>query len=548
MKTGKTMFDYIIVGAGSAGCLLAERLSANPKTRVCLLEAGPPDRSALIHMPIGIALLSKSKTLNWAFDTEPQAHLDDRRLFWPRGKTLGGSSSINAMVYIRGHRDDYDAWGEAADPIWSYKNVLPLFKAMESNERFGDGEFHGADGELHVSDLRTLNPLSKAFVEAGQQIQFPHRFDFNGETQEGVGLYQVTQHKGQRWSSARAFLSKAKSRPNLRIITGARATRIILEGRKAVGVTYVKRGKLIDVTTKGGEVILSGGAVNSPQLLLLSGIGGAAELNALGIPVVVDLPAVGKNLQDHLDITIMHEANDRTPIGIAPSFIPRALAGALSYAFLRKGFLTSNVAEAGGFVKSSHGQKRPNLQFHFLPTLLKDHGRELALGYGYTLHVCDLLPKSRGRIGLKSRDPLEDPLIDPGYLSAPEDIQTMISAVKIGRQILSAPSMAAYSKTELVPGHSVQSDADIVADIRRRAETIYHPVGTCRMGRDPQSVVDPALRVRGIQGLRVVDASVMPTLVAGNTNAPTMMIAERAAELILGKTKLESGGSGEAPH
>jgi choline dehydrogenase-like flavoprotein len=497
-------------------------------------------------MPIGIALLSKSKTLNWAFETQPQANLDGRRLFWPRGKTLGGSSSINAMVYIRGHRDDYDAWGEAADSIWSYENVLPLFKAMEANERFGASEFHGGDGELHVSDLRTLNPLSEAFVEAGQQIQFPHAADFNAGTQEGVGLYQVTQHKGRRWSSARAFLSKAKRRPNLRIITGARATRIILEGRKAVGVTYATGGKLVDVRTKGGEVILSGGAVNSPQLLLLSGIGGAAELNALGIPVVVDLPAVGKNLQDHLDITIMHEANDRTPIGIAPSFIPRALAGALSYALLRKGFLTSNVAEAGGFVKSSPEQNRPNLQFHFLPTLLKDHGRELALGYGYTLHVCDLLPKSRGRIGLKSPNPLDDPLIDPGYLSAPEDIQTMISAVKIGRQILSAPSMTAYSKTELVPGPSVQSEADIVADIRRRAETIYHPVGTCRMGRDPQSVVDPALRVRGIQGLRVVDASVMPTLVAGNTNAPTMMIAERAAELILGKVKLASGASGQA--
>ncbi len=532
------MFDYIIVGAGSAGCLLAERLSANPRTRVCLLEAGPSDRSPLIHMPIGIALLAKSKTLNWAFETQPQANLGGRRLFWPRGKTLGGSSSINAMVYIRGHRDDYDSWGEAADPIWSYDNVLPLFRAMESNERFGTDAFHGGDGELHVSDLRTRNPLSDAFLEAGQQAQFPRAVDFNGETQDGVGLYQVTQHKGRRWSSARAFLSKAKGRPNLRIVTGARATRIILEDRKAVGVTYAVGGKLVDVRTREGEVILSGGAVNSPQLLLLSGIGDAAELNAFGIPVVVDLPAVGKNLQDHLDITIMHEANDHTPIGIAPSFIPRALSGAFSYAFLRKGFLTSNVAEAGGFVKSTPSRSRPNLQFHFLPTLLKDHGREIAFGYGYTLHVCDLLPKSRGRIGLTSPNPLDDPLIDPSYLSAPEDIETMVAAVKIGRQILSAPSMAAFSKTELVPGPAVQSKADIVADIRRRAETIYHPVGTCRMGRDPQSVVDPSLRVRGVQGLRVVDASVMPTLVAGNTNAPTMMIAERAAELILGETKL----------
>jgi len=540
------MYDYVIVGAGSAGCLLAERLSADPKTRVCLLEAGPPDRSPLIHMPIGIALLSKSKTLNWAFETQPQVNLDGRRLFWPRGKTLGGSSSINAMVYIRGHRDDYDAWGEAADPIWSYENVLPLFRAMESNERFGTDAYHGGDGELHVSDLRTRNPLSDAFVEAGQQAQFPHAVDFNGEMQDGVGLYQVTQHKGRRWSSARAFLSKAKGRPNLRIVTGARATRIILEGRKAVGVTYVAGGKLFDVRTRDGEVILSGGAVNSPQILMLSGIGDASELKALGIPVLVDLPAVGKNLQDHLDITIMHEANNRKPIGIAPSFIPRALSGALSYAFFRKGFLTSNVAEAGGFVKSAPSLRRPNLQFHFLPTLLKDHGREIALGYGYTLHACDLLPKSRGRVGLKSPDPLDNPLIDPGYLSAPEDIETMIAAVKIGRQILSAPSMAAFSKTELVPGPSIQSKTDIVADIRRRAETIYHPVGTCRMGRDPQSVVDPSLRVRGVQGLRVVDASVMPTLVAGNTNAPTMMIAERAAELILGKTKLAFSANKEA--
>jgi len=534
------MFDYIIVGGGSAGCLLAERLSANPDIKVCLLEAGPPDRSPLIHMPIGIALLSKSKTLNWAYETEPQPNLGNRRLFWPRGKTLGGSSSINAMVYIRGHREDYDAWGEAADPIWSFDNVLPLFKAMEANERFGSDAHHGGYGELHVSDLRTVNRLSEAFVEAGQEAQYSHNADFNGDTQDGIGFYQVTQRKGRRWSSARAFLSGAKGRPNLRIVTGARATRIILEGRKAVGVTYASGDKLTDLRTRG-EVILSGGAINSPQLLMLSGIGDAAELGVFGIPVVVDLPAVGKNLQDHLDITIMHEASDRTPIGVAPSFIPRALAGALSYVFQRRGFLTSNVAESGGFVKSSPSQSRPNLQFHFLPTLLKDHGRQIAFGYGYTLHVCDLLPKSRGRIGLKSRNPLDDPLIDPAYLSAPEDIETMVSAVRIGRQILSAPSIATFSKRELVPGSSIESEADVIADIRHRAETIYHPVGTCRMGRDPHSVVDPALRVRGVEGLRVVDASIMPTLVAGNTNAPTMMIAERAAELILGKTRLKAG-------
>lgn len=539
-RSGESMFDYIIVGGGSAGCLLADRLSANPETKVCLLEAGPPDRSPLIHMPIGIALLSKSKTLNWGYETAPQPHLGNRKLFWPRGKALGGSSSINAMVYIRGHRQDYDAWGEAADPIWSYDNVLPLFRAMEANERFGANPYHGKDGELHVCDLRTSNPLSKAFVDAGQQIQLAQNADFNGETQDGVGFYQVTQRGGRRWSSARAFLSEAKSRPNLRIITNARATRILFEGTKAVGVTYASGVRFADIRTRG-EVILSGGAINSPQLLMLSGVGDAQELRNFGIPVVADRPEVGKNLQDHLDITIMHNANDRTPIGIAPSFLPRAMAGVFSYLFRGRGFLTSNVAESGGFARSSPAQERPNLQFHFLPTLLKDHGRQVAFGYGYTLHVCDLLPKSRGRIGLKSSDPLSAPLIDPAYLSDPRDLETMIEAVRIGRKILAAPALAAYSRREIVPGPSVQSEADIVADIRERAETIYHPVGTCRMGRDPQSVVDPALRVRGVERLRIVDASIMPRLVAGNTNAPTMMIAERAAGIILGRTKLENG-------
>lgn len=528
------MFDFVIVGGGSAGCLLAERLSADPDVQVCLLEAGPPDRNPLIHMPIGIALLSNSKTLNWAYETESQAQLGNRRLFWPRGKTLGGSSSINAMVYIRGHREDYDAWGEAADPIWSYDNVLPLFKAMEANERFGGDPYHGGEGELHVSDLRSVNPLSKAFVEGGSQIQIAHNPDFNGSAQDGVGFYQVTQREGRRWSSARAFLSKAKTRANLKIVTNARATRVIFDGLKAVGVTYQSGDRLIDVRARR-EVILSGGAINSPQLLMLSGIGDARELSALGIPVVADRPEVGKNLQDHLDITIMHEANNRTPIGVAPSFLPRALAGAFSYFFSRRGFMTSNVAEAGGFVKSAPSQPRPNLQFHFLPTLLKDHGRQIAFGYGYTLHVCDLLPKSRGRIALKSSDPFDAPMIDPAYLSDPRDIETMIAAVRIGRQILAAPATAAHSKSEIVPGPSVQSDAEIIADIRDRAETIYHPVGTCRMGRDHASVVDPELRVRGVEGLRVVDASVMPTLVAGNTNAPTMMIAERASQFILGE-------------
>lgn len=535
------MYDYIIVGAGSAGCVLANRLSADPAKRVALLEAGPRDKSPLIHMPVGIALLANNKKLNWAFDTEPQHQLENRSLFWPRGKTLGGSSSINAMVYIRGHKTDYDGWETAASSsVWGWERVSQLFKKMEDNHRFGNNEHHGSGGALSVSELQTVNPLSRSFVKAGRELQIPHNDDFNGTLQEGVGLYQVTQKNGRRWSSAKAFLEGALERSNLDVITDARVTRVVMDGRRATGVSYKQGMEYTQLRLNdNGEVLLSGGAVNSPQLLMLSGIGAADELKEHGIPLVHDLPEVGKNLQDHLDITIMSAANSRKPIGVALSFLPRGIGGIYSYIFHNKGFLTSNVAESGGFVKSTPEQARPNLQFHFLPTFLKDHGRKIAFGYGYTLHICDLLPKSRGRIGLKSPDPLDDPLIDPKYLEDPEDMQTMIAGVKIGRRIFDAPAMAAHCKHEVVPGSAVQSDEQIAADIRKRAETIYHPVGTCRMGSDPQSVVDPALKVRGIEGLRVIDASIMPRLVAGNTNAPTMMIAENAADIILGKVSAD---------
>ena len=530
-------YDYIIVGAGSAGCVLANRLSADPAKRILLLEAGPRDKSALIHTPIGIALLANSKKLNWAFNTEPQQHLNARPLFWPRGKTLGGSSSINAMVYMRGHKADYDGWEVASGTsVWGWDRVRALFKRLENNQRFGSSEYHGAGGELFVSELQTVNPLSRSFVKAGRELQIQHNDDFNGERQEGVGLYQVTQNRGRRWSSAKAFLESALDRPNLEVITDARVTRVVMDGRRAIGVSYRRNNKYKQARLNpAGEVLLSGGAVNSPQILMLSGVGAAEELKEHGIPVLHDLPAVGKNLQDHLDITLMNAASSRQPIGVALSFPPRAVAGLFSYIFRRKGFLTSNVAESGGFVKSTPERDRPNLQFHFLPTYLNDHGRKITYGYGFTLHICDLLPKSRGRIGLKSPDPLDDPLIDPQYLEDPEDMKTMIAGVKIGRRIFDAPAMAVHSRREVLPGPAVQSDDEIAADIRKRAETIYHPVGTCRMGADPASVVDPQLRVRGIEGLRVIDASIMPTLVAGNTNAPTIMIAENAADMILGK-------------
>lgn len=523
-------YDYLIVGAGSAGCVLANRLSADPDKRVCLIEAGPADTHPLLHMPFGIALLARNRRINWAFETEPEPALHGRRLYWPRGRTLGGSSAINAMIYMRGHPADYEGWAAAAgSDRWGWAQAQRLFLRFERNHAHAAGAHHGDAGELSVSDLRCVNPLSRAFVQAGIEIGLPANADFNGATQEGVGLFQVTQRDGRRWSAARAFLDPARGRANLSVLTGSRVLRVLVEGRRAAGVALAA-GMLR--LRPGGEVLLCAGAVNSPQLLMLSGIGPAADLAAQGIAVRHDLPEVGRNLQDHLDITIMAAANSSMPIGIAPGALPRALAG--TYAYLRRGdgFLTSNVAEAGGFARSDPGRDRPNLQFHFLPAYLRNHGRTVTFGYGFTLHVCDLLPKSRGRITLASADPAAAPRIFADYLSHPDDLATLLDGLKLGRRLMAAPALAAHTRTEVLPGPGLRSDAELIDDIRARAETIYHPVGTCRMGADQASVVDGELRVRGVEGLRVVDASVMPSLVAGNTNAPTMMIAENAAEMI----------------
>ncbi|WP_374369713.1 GMC family oxidoreductase [Tabrizicola sp.] len=523
-------FHYIIVGAGSAGCVLANRLSANPATRVCLVEAGPPDRNPMIRMPFGLAALAHMRWLNWGYDTAPEPGLMNRRLYWPRGRVLGGSSSINAMIYMRGHPQDYRDWARAAGPDWDWPQVRQVFKELEDNRDLTD-DHHGQGGPLTASNLVQPNPLSRAFVQAGAECQFAINPDFNGADQTGVGLYQVTQKDGQRFSAARAFLDPARNRPNLTLLTGAQVHRVRFDDRRATGVEL--RDRVLELA-EGGEVILSGGAINSPQLLLLSGIGPGEHLQAMGIPLLHHAPEVGGNLADHLDITVQAAARDRSAIGIAPTFLPRALRASWAYLRRGRGEFTSNVAEAGGFVASDPSRDRPNLQFHFIPAYLHDHGRRLSLGYGMTLHVCDLLPKSRGRISLSTPDPLAPPRIEANYLSHPDDLPVLMNGLKIARRITQAPALARHIARETLPGPSVTTDAQLEADIRARAETIYHPVGTCRMGSDPASVADPLGRVRGVEGLRVVDASLMPQIIAGNTNAPTMMIAETIARRMLG--------------
>jgi choline dehydrogenase-like flavoprotein len=525
------MYDYIIIGGGSAGCVLAARLSEDPAVQVALLEAGAADRSVFIHCPAGLALLAKSGQANWGFQTVPQPGLNGRRGYQPRGKVLGGSSSVNAMIYTRGHRRDYDDWAAQGNPGWSWDEVLPYFKRAEDNARGADA-FHGSGGPLHVMDLRSPNRYSPSFVEAGEQAGFARNDDFNGAEQEGVGLYQVTHKNGERFSAAKAYLTPNLGRANLHVITGAHATRILLEGQRAVGVEVLQDGRRRELRATR-EVLLCAGALQSPQLLMLSGIGPAAQLQEHGIALQHELPGVGQNLHDHVDVVLVLDAPQLTELfGLSLRGAFNVLRGIGQWRRQRSGMLTTNFAEAGGFIRSQAGEAIPDLQLHFVVGKLVDHGRTTTLGHGYSCHVCLLRPKSRGSLRLASADPLAPPLIDPNFLGEPDDVERLVRGFKLMRSILSQPALARFGARELPASAHAHSDAEIEQFIRNHADTIYHPAGSCRMGPGPLDVVDAQLRVHGLQGLRVVDASVMPSLVGGNTNAPVIMMAEKAADLI----------------
>lgn len=522
-------YDYIIIGAGSAGCVLANRLTEDARTRVLLLEAGAPDKKQEIHIPVAFGKLFKSE-VDWNYETEQQANLNNRRLYQPRGKMLGGSSSMNAMIYIRGHRSDFDRWSELCGDGWSYAEVLPYFKKSQNQERGAD-EFHGTGGALNVADLRCVNPISKAFVKAGSELGFPVNKDFNGAQQEGFGFYQVTQKGGKRCSTAVAFLKPALKRSNLSVKTNAHVLRLIFDKTRVSAVEFSHQG-IVEKASVNEEAILCGGAYNSPQLLMLSGIGAADKLRKFDIPIVLDLPGVGENLQDDLFVSLMNKC--KKPISLANAESKLNIA---KYLLLKKGQLTSNVPEAGAFVKIDAEQTKPDFQFHFAPAFYINHGFTVPEGHGFGIAPTLIRPTSRGFIGLRSNNALDAPLIQPNYLQSAKDLNLMVKGTRLALELLAAKAFAEfcgdayhYDSNNKVSLDS--TDAQLAEFIRQNCETIYHPVGTCKMGADETAVVDAELKVHGTKNLRVVDASIFPEAIGGNPNAVVIMVAEKAADLI----------------
>ncbi|WP_326543981.1 GMC family oxidoreductase [Pseudorhodoferax sp.] len=528
-------FDYIVVGAGSAGAVLAARLSQDPAVRVLLLEAGPPDRSFWIHLPIGYGKTMWSRTYNWCFETEPDPYMNGRRIYWPRGKTLGGSSSINGLIYIRGQREDYDDWAAQGNRGWGYDDLLPYFKRSEGNQRGADA-WHGADGPLKVSDIGARHPLIEAFIEGAAQTGVPRNDDFNGATQEGAGYYQLTTHRGWRCSTAKAYLVPARSRPNLVVRTDAQASGLVMQGRRASGVRYRQGGQMREAAARA-EVLLCAGALQSPQLLQLSGIGPAALLRQHGIPVLHELPGVGENLQDHLQIRLGFEATQ--PITTNDQL--RTLWGqagiGLQWLLQRKGPLAIGINQGGCFMRALPEAPRPDIQFHVATLSADMAGGKPHPWSGFTLSVCQLRPESRGFVRIQSPDPLQPPAMLANYLSTELDRRTAVAAVKAARAIAQAPAMRPFVKREVKPGPAALDDEALLQFCRESGATIFHPSGTCKMGHDDMAVVDERLRVHGIQALRVIDCSVMPTLVSGNTNAPVVAMAEKAADMIRGDAR-----------
>lgn len=524
-------YDYIVVGAGSAGSAIASRLSEDPDRSVLLLEAGPKDKSFWIHLPIGYGKTMFDSNINWGFYTEPEPHLNDRKIYWPRGKTLGGSSSTNGLVYIRGQAQDYDDWSKLGNKGWDYKSVLPYFRKMEDNER-GANEFHGQGGPLAVSDLKAKHELMEAFIKAANAVGIPRNDDFNGATQEGAGYFQLTTRNGWRCSAAKGYLKPNRSRSNLNIETQALTCRILFDtSKKADGVVYRQKGQEITARARR-EVILCAGAIQSPQILQLSGVGPADLLNQHGIKLVHDAPEVGKNLQDHLQIRIMFKCSKPVTTNDDLRTLWSQAKIGLKWALFRTGPLSVGIQQGGMFARTNDELDRPDVQFHF-GTLTADMTAGKPHDFpGFTMSVCQLRPSSRGELRIKSNDPEDPPEIFANYLATEHDQQTMIDGFKLARKVARTRAMSEYIVEEYNVSADVQNDSEILDWIRGNASSIFHPVSTCRMGADPTSVVDDRLRVRGVTGLRVVDASVMPLLVSGNTNAPSIMIAEKAYDMI----------------